>query len=317
MTPDNVQSGISVVIPCYFSEASIARVVGELVGLLPSVVPQYEIVLVNDGSTDSTWSTIERLVAENPHVKGVDLTRNFGQQNALMVGFRYASYPLILTMDDDGQHPPSEITKLVDSLTDNTDVVYGVPEAEQHGPFRNLASVSVKWLVEVVLKFPFAGDTSAFRLFRASLVRQFLDTSSPTVDVDAILCWSTRRVRACRVERREREFGKSNYTIRKLLLHTVNMMVSYSTLPLRVSSAVGFGFTLFGGLVLAHVVWNYLTYGGAVQGFTFLASTIAIFSGAQLFSIGVLGEYLGRVHHQAMGYPVAAVREVFDGESRG
>lgn len=308
-SPEPTGSDISIVIPCYYSGPNLAELIGELHQTLPTLCGHYEIILVNDGSKDETWETISFLAQKSPYVKGLNLMRNFGQHNALFVGIQEAQYDYIITMDDDLQHPPSELHKLLAALDEGQDLVYGVPEKEQHGLWRNLASVITKKTLERTLNIHFASDTSAFRAFRQELSKIFTAQIGPFVDVDALLCWGTRNICAVKVRRDPRKYGTSNYTFRKLVMHAINMVTSFSILPLRLASMIGFFFTLFGLGTFGYVMFVYFYHGVTVQGFTFTASIISLFSGAQLFSIGILGEYLARVHYRSMGYPSALVRD--------
>jgi len=153
-----------------------------------------------------------------------------------------------------------------------------------------------------------APDVSAFRLFRTELRRAFALYENPYVSIDVLLTWATSRFAAVPVAHAPREAGRSNYTLRMLTRHTFNMLTGFSVRPLKIASLIGFGATLFGLAVLAWVVGRYLIQGTTVPGFPFLASVIAIFSGAQLFTLGIIGEYLARMHFRLMSRPVYAVR---------
>ena len=128
------------------------------------------------------------------------------------------------------------------------------------------------------------------------------------MSIDVLLTWGTNRFASVRVDHRPRYSGKSNYTFRKLAIHAINMMTGFSTLPLQIASVTGFVFTLFGLIVLAYVLIRYVMEGGSVPGFPFLASVIAIFSGAQLFALGIIGEYLARMHFRMMEKPTYVLR---------
>lgn len=301
---------ISVVIPCYFSGANLPEVVAGLHTELPRLCADYEIILVNDGSTDDTWHHIERACDEDSRVLGVNLMRNFGQHNALLAGINRAKHEIIVTMDDDLQHPPAEIAHLLAALPNN-DVVYGVPQREQHGWWRDISSVLAKFMLERLLDVSFASDTSAFRVFRREIVQAFSTYVGPFVDIDALLIWGTRRIAAVHVEHEQRKHGTSNYSFAKLMRHAINMATAYSALPLRLASMIGFVFTLLGIASFGYVVRQFVVYGVVAEGFTFLASIISVFAGAQLFSIGILGEYLARVHFRTMGYPSVVVRTTY------
>lgn len=300
---------VSVVIPVFNSEHSLTPLVERLKGALAPRCSRLEIVMINDASRDGSWETVERLARKHPEVRGISLLRNYGQHNALLCGIRAATGEIILTIDDDLQHPPEEVPLLLDRLAEGADVVYGTPERESHGLFRDLASQITKIVLQEAMGAEVARDVSAFRVFRTQLREAFATYSNPSVSIDVLLTWATTRFAAVRVRHEPRTIGVSNYTFRKLLRHALNMMTGFSTRPLQIASLIGFSFTLFGMAVLVYVIGRYLIQGGSVPGFPFLASVIAIFSGAQLFALGIIGEYLARMHLRMMDRPTYAVRE--------
>jgi glycosyltransferase involved in cell wall biosynthesis len=300
---------ISVVVPVYNSEGTLAELVHRLQTVLPSCASAFEIILVNDGSHDCSWQVIGDLVAEFSSVRGLNLMRNYGQHNALLAGTRAANYDLVITLDDDLQNPPEEIPKLVKKLAAGYDVVYGTPAHEQHSLWRDLASQITKFALQASMGVETARKVSAFRVFRTQLRNAFADYRSPFLSIDVLLTWGTSRFSFVTVRHDPRTVGVSHYTFGRLVTHAMNMITGFSTIPLQMASLVGFGFTLFGLGVLAYVVGRYLLQGSAVPGFPFLASVIAIFSGAQLFALGIIGEYLARMHFRMMERPTYTVRE--------
>ena len=301
---------ISVVIPCYRSERSIALVVADLARTLPLVASEYEAILVNDGSPDGTWQAIEGLTERHGWVRGLNLMRNFGQHNALLCGIRNANYDIVVTMDDDLQHPAAELPKLLEALSRGADVVYGTAERLQHGLLRDLASKITKLVLQGAMGAETATRVSAWRAFRRSVSGAFAHYQNTYVSIDVLLTWGTTRFTAVQVNHEPRSIGESNYSVGALVRHALNMMTGFSTLPLQFASVTGFFFTLFGFAVLAYVVGRFMWQGGSVPGFSFLASVIAIFSGAQLFALGIMGEYLARMHTRSMDRPAYVVREV-------
>jgi hypothetical protein len=154
-----------------------------------------------------------------------------------------------------------------------------------------------------------ARHVSAFRAFRTQARNAFADYHSPFVSIDVVLTWATTRFVAIQVRHDPRQAGASNYTFGMLFKHAMNMMTGFSILPLQLANLMGFLCTAFGGVILVFVVGRFLLFGTSVQGFTFLASIIAIFSGAQLLALGIIGEYLARMHFRMMERPTYAVRE--------
>lgn len=310
LVSDSFPPGVSVVIPAYQSAAILPELIARLSRVLPTCAPKFEIILVNDGSQDHTWATIATLAESHREVVGLCMMRNFGQHNALLAGIRSARFDKVITMDDDLQHPPEEIPQLLNALTADRDVVYGCPLREAHGLLRNLASIVTKLTLQNASGAATARMVSAFRVFRTQIRGSFAEYHNPYVNIDVLLTWGTVRFGAIRVQRDERTIGESTYTVKKLIQHTLNMLTGFSVIPLQIASIVGFFFTLFGMGVLVYVVGRYFIEGGSVPGFPFLASLIAIFSGAQLFALGVIGEYLARIHFRSMNKPAYAVKEV-------
>lgn len=315
-TPVLPLAGISVVVPVYRSEAILPELVRRLEAVLPSVASSFELVLVNDSSPDNSWSVIAEQARQHPWIRAINLMRNYGQHNALLCGIRATQYGVIVTMDDDLQHPPEEIPKLLAVLDQGYDVVYGRPAQEQHGLLRDLASLTTKLALQNMMGAEIARQVSAFRMFRAEVARAFTHYEGSFVSIDVLLTWGTNRFAATPVRHEPRAQGTSGYTFRKLVTHALNMMTGFSTKPLQLASLVGFAFTLFGFGVLCYVLIRYWLQGTPVPGFPFLASIVALFSGAQLFALGIIGEYLARMHFRSMQKPPYVVRADVGG-SRG
>ncbi len=296
----------SIVIPVYNSATALPALVTRLAQVLPDIITTFEVILVNDGSPDTSWDVISRLVRQYPWLRGINLMRNYGQHNATLCGVRAAQYEVIVTMDDDLQHPPEELPLLLEKLEEGYDVVYGVPQKRPHSWWRNGFSVMTKRALARVMGIKTIRDIGAFRAFRASLRPAFATYQNPNVILDVLLSWGTARFAAVTVREDPREVGQSNYNFYKLFKVTMVVLTSFSTVPLRFASMLGFGFTLFGILVFLYVVGTYL-FLGSIQGFPFLASLISIFSGAQMFALGIIGEYLARIFDRSMDRPAYMV----------
>ncbi len=306
------QPTISVVIPVYNSATILPELVRQLEEILPTLAPAHEIILVNDGSRDDSWLVIQELAANITTVRGFTMMRNYGQHNALLCGIRAARQQVVITMDDDLQHPPHEIPRLLAELSAGYEVVYGFPRKEEHGLLRSLASQMTKIALQGAMGASTARKISAFRAFPTRLRAAFADYRSPFVSIDVLLTWGATRFTAINVQHDPRRSGASNYTFRKLLTHAFNMMTGFSVVPLQLASFLGFACALFGLLILLYVLGRYLLLGYSVPGFPFLASIIAIFSGAQLLALGIIGEYLARIHFRMMERPTYAVGETTD-----
>ena len=305
-----LRAGVSVLIPVYGSESILPELVRQLEEVLPRLASRYEVILVNDCSPDGSWHVICQLAGQYPWLRPINLMRNYGQHNALLCGIRATRYALIVTMDDDLQHPPEEIPTLLAALEQGYDVVYGRPAQEQHGLMRDLASLTTKLALQSLMGAEIARQVSAFRAFRSEVANAFSHYEGAFVSIDVLLTWGTNRFAAVPVRHEPRSQGTSGYTFRKLVTHALNMTTGFSTKPLQIASFIGFGFTLFGFGVLCYVLIRYFLQGAPVPGFPFLASIIALFSGAQLFALGIIGEYLARIHLRSMQKPPYVIREI-------
>jgi undecaprenyl-phosphate 4-deoxy-4-formamido-L-arabinose transferase len=282
--------------------------ISRLGGVLPTLFKQFEVILVNDGSRDGSWNTIQALSETHPWVVGINMMRNYGQHNALLCGTRAARYEIVVTMDDDLQHPPEEIHILTEKLAEGFDVVYGSPRKMPHSFYRNLFSRLTKKTLAFVMGVKTVREISAFRAFRTHLRDAFINYQSPGVILDVLLSWGTTRFAQVIVEENPREHGQSNYNFAKLASQVFLILTGFSTLPLRFASWLGFLFTLFGLGVFIYVVVLYFAF-GSIPGFPFLASIISLFSGMQLFALGLIGEYLARVFDRSTDRPTYVIRE--------
>ena len=303
-----VHPDLSIVVPVYRAGPTLVPLHQRLSSTLARLGRSYEILFVEDGSDDDSWERILELADRDPRVQGLQLSRNYGQHNALLCGIRAARGEIIVTLDDDLQNPPEEMGKLLDKLAEGYDVVYGTPAKEQHGLWRDLASKLTKIALQGAMGAETARSVSAYRAFRTALRDAFAAYRGSFVSVDVLLTWGTTRFAAIPVRHDPRAAGTSNYTLRKLIRHAMNMMTGFSIVPLQLASIMGFFFTLFGVGIFVYVLARYFLVGGSPPGFPFLASIIAIFSGAQLFALGIIGEYLARIHFRTMDKPSYALR---------
>ncbi|MGH8728017.1 MAG: glycosyltransferase family 2 protein [Burkholderiales bacterium] len=305
----DLPSGISAVVPVYNSEITLPKLVSELSEVLPQCNKRFEVVLVNDDSRDQSWEVICGLAREYPFVRGINLTRNFGQHNATLCGVHAARFEITVTMDDDLQDPPSQIPQLLAKLEEGFDLVYGTAEKKAQSWWRDLGSRVMKKAHAVAMRQPALTSVSSFRAFRTSIRTASLNYASPRLLIDVLLGWGTTRITAAPIRFSPRKEGQSNYSFGKLFEMTVLLWTSYTTVPLRIASLIGFLFVLFGMFVLAYVLATYFIE-GSLPGFPFLASLIAIFGGVQLFTLGVVGEYLANIFDRSLNRPIYMVKSV-------
>lgn len=299
---------ISVVIPVYRGEALIESLVERLAKSLPKFSEKYEVLLVNDGSPDRSWDVVQSLARKYKWVRGIRLMRNYGQHNATLCGARAAQYEITITMDQDLQHPPEEIPVLLEQLENGFDVVYGAPKKLPQGFLRNVLTENIKRILARVMGIPSVKNISAFRAFRTELRNAFTNFQSPTLIIDVLLSWGTSRFTSVPVEIEKPE-ERSNYRFSALVKAALLILTGYSTAPLRLASWIGFLMTMFGlGVFIYVVILSFME--GGIPGFPFLASIIALFSGAQLFALGIFGEYLARMFDRSMDRPTYIVSEL-------
>jgi glycosyltransferase involved in cell wall biosynthesis len=298
----------SVVIPVYRGESTLPELVERLSIVLAGLGGEYEILLVNDGSPDHSWDVILSLTQQYPHVLGINLMKNYGQHNATLCGVLQARHEVIVTMDDDLQHQPEDLPALIKKLDEGYDVVYGTSKQRTHSWWRNLFSSLTKRVVASIMGSTSVRDIGSFRAFRANLREAFRDYNSPEVILDVLLSWGTDRFAVVQVKEVPRAAGQSNYGFWKLVGVALKVMTTFSTAPLRLASIIGFLFTLLGLMVFVYVVIVYFT-AGSIPGFPFLASIIALFSGAQLFALGIMGEYMARIFDRTAKRPCYTIKE--------
>ncbi len=299
----------SVVIPVYNSETILPELLARLGQVLPTLFDRFEVILVNDGSRDGSWEIIRGQAAAHDWVRGLNLMRNYGQHNAVLAGIRAARGKVIVTMDDDLQHPPEEIPNLLACLNTGFDVVYGRAAIKQETAWRKISSNLARLILQNAMGVRNASDGSSFRAFRAPIRDAFADYSSPNVCLDVLLTWGTTRFGAVTVRHNPRRTGRSNYNLLKLVIMALDLTTGFSTWPLRVASFIGFAVTLLGLVLFVLVLGEYLITKSNVSIYRFLTAVVAIFSGAQLFTLGIIGEYLARMHLRLMARPPYTIRE--------
>lgn len=306
---------LSVVVPCYRSAASLPILIERLEGVVTGLttmgrITDYEIIFVVDGSPDNTAEVARGLQNDYSNLSVIELTRNFGQHNALLAGISKACGDVIVTLDDDLQHSPEDIPQLMDKLTAyDADLVYGVSRVEEHGFFRSVSSRTAKKIFKA-LGISQGSEISAFRAFSGDLLPLFVAVQSPVVSIDVILSWGTKKITSCPVNMSVREIGTSGYSFRTLSRYMMNVILGFSTLPLKLATWVGvlaaLGAVIFG----IYTLIVYYSTGISAEGFTTLAILIAFFGGVQLFSLGIIGEYLGRIFMKQIGQPPYNIRHL-------
>ena len=301
---------ISVVVPVYNSALTLRTLIERLFHVLEGSGRRFELVFVDDGSRDDSWAVLSRLQSDFPdRIVAIQLMRNFGQHNALMCGFRHSRGRYIVTIDDDLQHPPEEIPKLLNGLdAGGFDLVYGCPDHRQHRAWRNLGS----WLVNAAYRTMFRTklSISAFRCIRRELLETIFPYSLNYTFVDGLLAWNTQRIGEVSVEHHPRLEGRTGYSLSKLCVLALNLFTNFSLLPLQFVSLVGFAAAASGLLTGAYYLVQYLRHSISVPGYASVIISVLVLGGIQLLSLGIMGEYLGRLHLNVNRRPQYTVRGI-------
>lgn len=314
MSSAAVAPAVTVVVPVYGGESTLESLVERLTSAFVAASMSFEVLLVCDRPRDGSWAIASRLAAADERVGAVLLGRNYGQHPATLLGIRMARGRTVVTMDEDLQHSPEEVPRLVAASEKSGGIVYGIASRLQHGAWRNFTSRTAKRFLARFVGFQAATDLSAFRAFPARLRDAFERYEGRNVAIDVLLSWSGAATSTLVCEHAPRQGGASGYTLRKLINYMLDLTVGYSTAPLRVASALGLLSVVVAFGVGLLIVANYLVRGSVVPGFAFLALSIAMFAGVQLLSIGVIGEYLGRLYENSLRKPQYTIEAVVRAE---
>ncbi len=297
----------SVIVPVYKSSHTIKQLIDRIIAVFEKQSTLFEIILVEDNGPDNSWQTMKSLLPQYPQLRLFRLSRNFGQHNALMCGFAQSRGKFVITLDDDLQNPPEEIGKLISKIKEGYDVVYGVPTRKKHHPVRNIGS----YLVRLMYKTIFKSDVylTAFRIIRGEIIKGILTYNRNFTFIDGLIAWHTTSIGEAEVQHSPRKTGVSGYSVGKLFTLAMNMFTNFSIIPLQVVSLLGFVFAVFGFTLTIGYLLKYLVWGIPVPGFTSIIIGITMFSGVQMLSLGLIGEYLGRIHLNINSKPQYFVRE--------
>ncbi|HZN41551.1 MAG TPA: glycosyltransferase family 2 protein [Planctomycetota bacterium] len=300
---------LSVVIPVFRGASTIGPLVERLEAddlLLKE--RELEIVLVNDGSPDNSGAVCRALANARPHVRFIDLSRNFGEHNAVMAGLNHCSGDAAVILDDDFQNPPCEVRKLVDKLGEGFDVVWSRYEVKRHGWFRNLGSRFNDSVATLMLGKPRGLYLSSFKAISRFVIDEVVRYRGPFPYLDGLVLRITRNYTTVLVQHDARQEGKSGYTLRKLVSLWLNMFTGFSVLPLRLASFAGITVALIGALLGVWFLIERLNHPEIPSGWASIIVTVLIVSGIQLLVLGVIGEYLGRLFLQDNGRQQFVVR---------
>ena len=301
---------VSFVVPLYNTGASLAKLLDAFRSL--PIEGGWELVLVNDASPDGTGEKVRGLIGDLPcRVVLVDMARNFGEHAAVLEGFRHTTGRFVINLDDDLQNPISEALKILAFMQANDcEVVYSYYDEKKHHWFRNFGSWATNYCASVLLDKPKDLYLSSFRGHRRELIQRIVEYRGPYPYIDGLILGATNRIQRLQVKHEERAEGESGYTLRKLVRLWMNMFFNFSIMPLRIASILGMAMGGVGLLALIGVLLEYWFVGVRSPGWGSLMAMIAIFSGAQLIMLGLIGEYVGRAYMTLSGKPQSLVRGV-------
>jgi len=297
----------STIIPVFNEEENLEALYSRLSRVLADSGEPYEIIFVDDGSTDGSYQILKALHEKDEHVKVVRFTRNFGQHPAILAGFDFAKGEVLITIDADLQNPPEEIPKLLSKLDEGYEVVFGIFQARKHSAFRRAGSTFSKWILSKIIPVD-ATNLSAFRVLRSSVVRQLCMMNERSKFLDGLFCWMGCAVGTVEVQHAERRAGKTKYNLFKLLGVWFDMVVSFTDMPLKAATFGGICLGLVGFIIALFYLIRYFIYGFEVPGFATIVILITVFAGIQLFCLGILGEYIGRIIKGVRNRPEYIVR---------
>jgi polyisoprenyl-phosphate glycosyltransferase len=311
-----MQPHLSVVIPVYKAGDCLDELYRRLKASLETITPDFEIILVEDCGGDNSWQVIKRLATADPRVRGIQLSRNFGQHAATICGFSEAKGEWIATLDDDLEQAPESLPDLYRKALEGHDLVYGVYPQRSHKAWRNITSATARWLFNKAI--PSLNYTyTSFRVIRGDIARELQRFDSPFPFVDGYLSWLTNRYASVEVPHGVRTNGSSNYTFKKLITHTVNIFVTFSDLPLRMASWIGLMFFLLGTGWLGWILLGRLFGWVTASGFASIMGAIILFGGIQLLILGIYGEYIGRINFKSTRKPLYLIAHVIGANNHG
>ena len=301
-----IRPELSVVIPVYRSKDTLEELLSRITESFSTSGVDIEVLMVEDCGRDGSWEVIESLAADQPVLRGIRLSRNFGQHAATICGMAMARGHWVATIDDDLEQPPEKLPELLEKAKEGYDLVYGVYPERTHAAWRNVTSHLARLLFKLAI--PTLNETyTSMRLIRGDLARELKRFDSPFPFVDGYLSWLTSRCACMEVSHQPRPSGKSNYTLSKLLTHTLNIFVTFSDAPLKLASNAGLFFSLIGFSALAVILIGRLIGAISAVGYASVMAAILAVGGIQLLVLGVFGEYIGRINFKTSRKPLYLV----------
>ena len=307
---------ISFVIPCYNSKHTLEQVIEEIDRTV-SGVEEYEIVLVNDCSKDGVWNVIERLASQRNDIIAVDFADNFGQQSALMAGYRMARGDIIVSLDDDGQTPVDEVYKLIDKLSEGYDAVYAKYHTKKASLFRRFGSQVAWWMSRMMLNRPKEVTGCSYFVMRRYIMEEVIRYKNCYPYVFGLVVRSTKNIANVHVNHRERAYGRSGYNMKKLVSLWMNGFTSFSVKPLRIAGIMGYLLAMIGFIAMLVIAVQKILNPNIAAGWSSTMSLVLLVGGVNLIMLGIMGEYIGRIYICLNNSPQYVIKRTIDRRERG
>ena len=312
MDDTDKQLDISIVVPVFNEVDLIEELLSRIKKVCGGLRKTYEIVIVDDGSTDGSYEKLKKIQANDNSLRIVKFTRNFGQQAAVLAGFRISKGDIIVQLDSDLQNPPEEIPKLLSAMSEDIDLVTTTHRKRRDSTLRVIGSRCLLKSGQMLFGDSVKLNLSSFRALRRSVVKKIEACKDRSRYMAVLMSWMGLPTAEIEVEHHERKKGNTKYSILNLLILSWDLVTGYSSFPLRTVTYMGIFGALLGFLMMAFLLFQRIVNGVLIEGFVVLLAVFSFFAGVQLLSIGFLGEYLGRVHHQIQERPDYIVEKVIE-----
>lgn len=300
---------ITVIVPAYNEQGNIFPMVDRLTSILKDF--RYEIIFVNDASKDHTEEEIKEAITHNKKIKLISFERNFHHQMAITAGYHHSKGDAVITIDCDLQDPPELIPEMIKAWQDGSDVVYAKRSIRHEGFFKTLTAAGFYKLIDKLSDTDIPQNVADFRLIDRKVVEMLNSMPERARFIRGLVAWGGFKTSYVMYERNEREVGKTNYSLTRMITFALDGIVSFSTKPLRFATYIGFAAAILGILGITYAIWRrfFLPPEYWVEGWTATFVGIMFFGGVQLVTIGIIGEYIGRIYSQLQNRPEYLIKE--------
>ena len=302
---------ISIVIPVFNSAHILAELCKRIDTVFATSQKQYQLILIDDGSKDNSWQILKQQKELYPaQLTIIQLSKNYGQHNAIICGFNYSKGDFLITMDDDLQHPPEEIIKLIDKQIENdVDVVYGIYTKRQHNMMRSAGSYFIRKTSKYTSNT--IGEGSSFRLIKKEIIKKIIENHQHNfVFLDELIQWYTSNLAIVNITHNIRKEGKSGYSTTKLFKMYIDIVINYTAVPLKIMTYGGLLLSLFTFLMGLHFIYKKIFYKIPVQGYTSLIVAILFSTSIMLICFGIIGQYLHRIFKNQNNKPPYSIKQI-------